>query len=507
LERWTPETVPIDATPGEQTTIQSFLTAHWGNVVPFGLDSGEQFRPPAPEPFLLVDAEYNLDAGTMTLDSGAVVDISPDLIGTIINPEFITQAERVVTASANLTDEQKLIAEFWEDGGGTSFPPGTWMTFGQFVSARDDHSLDQDVQQFFALGNAVFDAGIATWESKTAYDYTRPIRLIRELGELGLIGEFNSELGGYAIDAWVPGAGTQTILATEFLTYQTPGSDASPPFAEYTSGHSAFSTAGAEILRQFTGSDGFGASVTFVPGESRFEPGITPQQPLTLAWDTFSEAADEAGISRIYGGIHFNDGDLNGRTLGQEVGQAVWQKSQDLITPGLKLEGSNSDDDLLGSLNHDRIYGYQGNDTLYGNTGNDLIYGSQGDDILLGHGGMDVLLGEVGNDDLYGGISDDSLDGGAGDDTLYGDQGNDTLTGGVGSDRFILSQNNGIDAIADFEPGQDLIMLENGLTFEALRVTQQGESTVIQLDETTLVSLLGVDASLITVNDFIFLFS
>ncbi|MGB3534421.1 MAG: DUF6851 domain-containing protein [Microcoleaceae cyanobacterium] len=503
LERWTPENVPIDAAPGETQQVQSFLSAHWGDVIPFALDSGDQFRPQPPEPFLLVEAEYNLDAGTITLENGAVVEISPDLVGTVINPEFIAQADRVVTASADLTDEQKLIAEFWEDGGGTSFPPGTWMTFGQFVSARDNHSLDQDAQQFFALGNAVFDASIATWESKTAYDYTRPIRLIRELGELGLIGEFNPELGGYAIDAWVPGVGTQTILATEFLTYQTPGSDPSPPFAEYTSGHSAFSAAGAEILRQFTGSDIFGADVTFATGESRFEPGTTPQQTTILAWDTFSEAADEAGISRIYGGIHFDDGDLNGRILGQQVGQVVWQKSQDLITPGLNLEGSNNNDDLMGSPDNDRIYGYQGNDTLYGNTGNDLIYGSQGDDILLGHGGIDVLLGDQGDDDLYGGVGDDSLNGGMGDDTLYGDQGNDNLTGGVGGDRFILMSNNGTDTITDFESGQDLMVLENGLTFEALNITQQAEGTAIELGENILVILSGIDASLITVDDFI----
>lgn len=520
LERWTPERVPIDATPSEEVKIQSFLTAQWGDVIPFALESGDQFRPVAPQPFLLVEGEPNLDAGTITLENGAVVEISSELVGTVINPELITQAERVVEASANLTDEQKLIAEFWEDAGGTSFPPGTWMTFGQLVSARDDHSLDQDAQQFFALGNAVFDAGIATWEAKTAYDYTRPVRLIRELGELGLIGEFNPELGGYAIEAWVPGVGTQTILATEFLTYQTPGGDPSPPFSEYTSGHSAFSAAGAEILKQFSGSDVFGASVTFEPGESRFEPGITPQQTLTLEWETFSEAADEAGISRIYGGIHFDEGDLNSRTLGREVGQAVWQKTQGLITPGLKLEATNTDDDLIGSSSHDRIYGYFGNDTLYGEAGNDLSYGGQGDDVLLGHAGVDILLGDGGNDNLYGGLGDDSLNGGAGDDklrgdlgndilnggagddTLYSDSGNDTLTGGEGRDRFVLSNSNSANIITDFEPGQDLMVLDNGLSFEALNVTQQGDTTVIQLGEATLVTLAGINATLITAEDF-----
>ncbi len=154
--------------------------------------------------------------------------------------------------------------------------------------------------------------------TKTYYDYNRPVRTVRELGELGLIGEFNQDLGGFTIEAWAGyGEETQTILATDFLTYQTPGSDPSPPFAEYTSGHSAFSAAGAEILQLFTGSNEFGGSVTFEHGESRFEHGITPHETVTLEWETFTEAANEAGISRIYGGIHFEDGDLNGRQLGK----------------------------------------------------------------------------------------------------------------------------------------------------------------------------------------------
>ncbi len=334
MELWTPENVPIDAEPGEELRTQQFLTPHWGNVASFALSSGDEFRPEAPEPFLLVDGTVDLDEGTITLSDDSVVAISRDLIGTVINPAFISQAEEVVNLSADLTDEQKLIAEFWEDGGGTSFPPGTFMTFGQFVSARDNHTLDQDVQMFFALSNAVFDAGIATWEAKVAYDYTRPVRAIRELGEQGLIGEFDATLGGYAIDAWVPGQGTQTILATDFLTYQTPGADPSPPFAEYTSGHSAFSAAGATILELFTGSDDFGAFVTFSAGSSRFETEVTPAVETTLAWSTFSAAADEAGESRLYGGIHFTDGDINGRLLGENVGQSVWALTQFYITGG-----------------------------------------------------------------------------------------------------------------------------------------------------------------------------
>ena len=209
------------------------------------------------------------------------------------------------------------------------------MTFGQYVSARDDHTLDEDAQLFFMLGNAVCDAGIATWQAKSYYNYARPVRTIRELGKLGLIGEYDDSLGGYAINAWQPGVGTQKILATDFVTYQTPNSHPSPPFAEYTSGHSAFSAAAAEILRLTTGSDEFGASVTFKRGESRFEPDLTPEEEVTLKWSTFKEAADEAGRSRLYGGIHFTDGDLNGRTLGEQVGSAVYDQAQFYINGGV----------------------------------------------------------------------------------------------------------------------------------------------------------------------------
>ena len=335
LDLWTPEYVPID---DPNAPVQEFLTPQWGNVTPFALESGSQYRPSAPEPFLLIDGEVDLNAKSIVLADGTVLKTDRSLIGAVINPRFIEQTNRVIEYSSNLSDEQKLVAEFWEDGGGTSFPPGTWMTFGQFVSARDEHTLDDDVKLFFSLGNAVFDAGIATWETKTFYNYARPVRTIRALGELGLVGKFDSQLGGYAIESWQPGEGKKTILATDYLTYQTPGGDPSPPFAEYTSGHSAFSAAGAEVLQLYTGSDDFNADVSFEPGESRFEPNLTPEETVTLTWATFSEAADEAGISRLYGGIHFEDGDFNGRILGRQVGNTVFEKAQFYINGGAKTK-------------------------------------------------------------------------------------------------------------------------------------------------------------------------
>lgn len=557
IERWTPEAVPIDAEPGEEISTQSFLTPQWGNVTPFGLESGDQLRPDAPQPFLVagVEGEVNLEAKTITLADGTVLAISKDLIGTVINPGFIEQAEKVIEVSANLTDEQKLIAEFWEDGGGTSFPPGTWMTFGQFVSARDDHSLDTDAQLFFGLGNAVFDAGVATWEAKTAFDYARPVRAIRELGELGLVGEFDADLGGFAIDAYGgQGQGTQRILATDFITYQTPGGDPSPPFAEYTSGHSAFSASGAQILKLFTGSDSFEGSVTFDPGQSLFEPELTPGNETTLAWDTFSDAADEAGISRIYGAIHFDEGDLNGRTLGRQVGNTVLDQALYFINGGEavnSIEGTESRDILQGTKGDDRIVALGGQDIVLAGRGNDRVLGGDGQDIILGgrghdslsggHGrdfinggrGNDVVNGDAdrdtlrggrGNDRVSGGDGDDVLKGGRGDDILMGDtgrdritggrgqdllvggDGDDTLTGGHGQDAFVLSTGDGRDTISDFKVGTDLIGLVSGeLVFADLEIHQSGHNTQLGVASSgeELAILKGVRANHLTEDQFV----
>ena len=380
IARWTPENIPLD--PEDGIPEQSFLTPHWGEVDPFGLASGDALRPVAPEPFFLVDgATLDIPAKTITLADGTVLGVSRDLIGTVINPAFIEQAERVVDASANLTDAEKLTAEFWEDGGGTSFPPGTFMTFAQYVSARDDHDQGEDAALFLAMSNAQMDAGIATWEAKTYYDYARPVRVIRELGDLGLIGTYGTDEltgeAGHVIEAWGgPGQGTRTILAENFITYQTPGQHPSPPFAEYTSGHSSFSAAGAEILRLFSGSDAFGGSVTFQPGDSRFEPQTAPADPVTLAWDTFTRAADDAGLSRIYGGIHFDDGDLNGRALGRAVGREAFERAMAAIQG---IGDGKGDDALTGTWGDDVLAGLVGADTLTGGAGSDAIVFRAGD--------------------------------------------------------------------------------------------------------------------------------
>ena len=504
IEHWTPDLLVNSDAIDESFISQEFLTPQWGQVTPFALDSGAQFRPDAPQPFLLIDGEVDLEAKTITLEDGTILDITPELVGTVINPEFIAQAEEVIEYSVNLDDRGKITAEFWEDAGGTSFPPGTWMTFGQYVSARDDNTIDEDAQMFFSLGNAVFDAGIATWESKVYYDYTRPIAAVRTLGDLGLIGEYDSDLGGYAIEAYIEGEGKQTILATDFITYQTPNADFSPPFAEYTSGHSAFSAAGAEVLQEYTGSDYFGGEIAIYPGESRFEPGVTPEETTILQWNTFSEAADEAGISRIHGGIHFQEGDINGRELGREVGNAVLEQTQ------FYIDGGDINRDVeakiqYGTINPDLLIGTQANDAIDGLEHNDILYGLDGDDILYGNAGMDVIQGNDGNDSLYGGRDRDWLFGDRGDDLIDGSIGRDDIFSGEGSDRIVVRMGEGGDRLFDYSDSVDKFILADGLTYEDLRFDNFGTGIQITVDDTSenLLLVIGISADVLDESDFI----
>ena len=137
--------------------------------------------------------------------------------------------------------------------------------------------------------------------------------------------------GGQRIRAWAgPGKGTDEIDGADWLPYQR-ANFITPPFPEYVSGHSTFSAAAAEILRRFSGSDAFGASVTIGARSSLIEPGVTPRAAVTLSWATFTDAAAQAGLSRRYGGIHFESADVEGQRLGRAVAERVWRRGHELL--------------------------------------------------------------------------------------------------------------------------------------------------------------------------------
>src|SRR5437870_489606 len=235
---------PLTYFNGIKVVTPAFVGAQWYKVAPFALTSPDQFLP-----FISL--------------------YGPALYG---SPEYTKQAQELVDLSAHLTDEQKMIAEYWANGPHSELPPGHWDLFAQFVSARDHHTLDDDAKMFFALTNAILDAGIAAWDAKREFDSVRPVSAIPYLFQ------------GKTIRCWGgPGLGTVTADGSQWIPYQ-PSTFPTPPFAEFMSGHSAFSAAGAAILRLWTGSDRFGDSVTFPAGSSSIEPDVTPAAPVTLWW-------------------------------------------------------------------------------------------------------------------------------------------------------------------------------------------------------------------------------
>ena len=282
----------------------------------------------------------------------------------------------------NRADFARVVAEFWADGPDSETPPGHWNTIANEVSDErgpDLHiggvgeavdRLQWDVSLYFVLNGATHDAAVAAWGSKGYYDYVRPISMIRYMGGLGQssrpegpsydpdglplepdlvevvtedsvrAGERHAHLsehvGDVAVLSWrgrpddaqgdVGGVGW--ILAVEWVPYQLP-TFVTPSFAGYVSGHSTFSRAAAQVLARFTGDEFFPAGVgewRIASGSLEFEAG--PEDDIVLQWATYADAADQAGLSRLYGGIHVAADDLRGRVIGDECGRAAWEKAR-----------------------------------------------------------------------------------------------------------------------------------------------------------------------------------
>jgi hypothetical protein len=298
---WPP---PAGTCPGPNYAPQKALTPHWKNVRSFALDAPDQFMPPGPP--RLANGQYD--------------------------PKDI---ETALADTSNLTDAKKMTAEYWSDGAGSEFPPGHWAVIAQALSRKRGHSLDTDAKMFFVLGNALLDAGISAWSAKftlddpkTAgvdpWDFWRPITAIRTYyGDAGKM--INSWRGPYQGYGLVPAAQWRPYQANNVIT---------PPFPEYTSGHSTFSGAARVAIIAFTGTDSFSARVTIPAGSSTIEPrdpdkGIagTPAKNVVLSWKNLLDASDQAGMSRRYGGIHFYSGDMYGRLNGASVGYWVYDKA------------------------------------------------------------------------------------------------------------------------------------------------------------------------------------
>jgi len=271
-DRWQ----PLSGEGGAKPSFQVFYMPQWGRVKPFGLVSVLDVRPQA-----------------------APKSLRSDPAG------YILQAKDLVELTNNLSERQKVIAEYWElsQGPGTNFI--LWNQFAEFVTQRDHERLDDQVKLFFVLNNVMFDTSIAAWDAKRYWDSERPVTAISTLARM---------FHGYMFhDDWQP------YLPT-------------PPFPDFVSSHSAISASAAEVLKRFTRSDEFGFSYTRKAGVSGLEGKPGPTHDVVLRWATFTEAADESGMSRRYGGVHFEDADLEGRLLGRRVASISWTKAQEYMS-------------------------------------------------------------------------------------------------------------------------------------------------------------------------------
>ncbi|HEU5381777.1 MAG TPA: phosphoesterase [Ktedonobacteraceae bacterium] len=266
---------------------QQFGGAQWNKVLPFALSSSSQFLPMSGPP------------------------LAP-------SPDYLEQARQILRYSAGLTNVQKISAEYWANGPNQEQPPGHWILLAQFISQRARYTLDQNIKLFFILSNALLDTSIACWTIKRIYDSPYPLTVIHYL--------FRAQ----EVRAWAgPNRGTQQIDGTYWQPYQANGL-ITPPYPEYCSEHSSFSSAAAEILRRFTGNDRMNISYTQPAHSSQIEHSM-PAHDTTLSWHTFTQAADEAGLSGRYSGMHFIQSDLDGRALGRQVSAQVWLKAQEYI--------------------------------------------------------------------------------------------------------------------------------------------------------------------------------
>jgi hypothetical protein len=298
-----------DTTPPTYYALQRALTPQWGKVTPFSL---------APSQYRVSGPPRNAN-------------------GTCCSTTDIVTA---VNDTSNLSDSSKSRAEYWADGPKSEFPPGHTAVFAQALSRKKGHSLDTDVKLFFLVGNAMMDASIAAWYQKflgtwlgttSKYDFVRPITAIREYYKAQGITTIPNAWRG-------PNQGFGDVPTEQWLPYQALNV-VTPAFPEYVSGHSTFTAAGATMLSTFNGSDTFGGSVTITAHSSKYESN-TPATDVTLTWPTFSDASNDAGMSRRWGGIHFQTGDFHGRGLGRQVALKVWGTGQNYIQGYIGKPGS-----------------------------------------------------------------------------------------------------------------------------------------------------------------------
>ena len=309
-------------------------------------------------------------------------------------------------------DFTRVLAEFWADGPDSETPPGHWFTVMNHANDQPEmerrwrgssevmDTLAWDVMGYFAMGGAMHDAAISAWSVKGWYDYVRPVSAIRWMADQGqssdpeaphyhpagiplvdgiielitdddpveLKGADGAWVGQVKMKSWrgpsavaIPAtdmAGVGWIRAANWWPYQRP-TFVTPPFAGYVSGHSTFSRAAAEVLTLMTGDAYFPGGMGVFPVEAHeflvFEDG--PSMSFDLQWATYRDAADQSGLSRIWGGIHPPLDDFPGRAMGEAIGIEAFLFAEAIARPLAGWDGNEGDllGDCPGDFNFDGL--------------------------------------------------------------------------------------------------------------------------------------------------------
>lgn len=313
-DRWQPICVPVEI-GSEVCEPQEFLGPLADIMHMYAIADPEDLTPPGPP--LLKDGDED---------------------------EWQKQARQVLEFSGNLNDSNKIIAEHWADGPDTTLPPGHMFYIALGATEKQGLTPFDTAKVLFLVGAALNDAGVVSWASKLKFDFTRPLQMIQ------------CGFGGSYVEAWTaPYRGVGTIDAAFWQPYQAE-TFVTPGFAGYVSGHSTFSAAAAGALIKFFGTSEYLAPkcIKYEEGSSLFEgkiiegeenhiPGVTdvsnqgprtvgyvPATDVVLCWETFEEAAEESGISRLHGGIHIIADHIDGNEMGFKIASAVYDKAQKL---------------------------------------------------------------------------------------------------------------------------------------------------------------------------------
>jgi hypothetical protein len=325
-----------------------------------------------------------IQAGSeLTPDDGVTMDASPGVYGnnSLDGIDGHGHGNNPVTGQpyppnvVKRGDYARTSAEFWADGPTSETPPGHWNVLANGVAdnpltvkkiggtgpAVDD--LEWDVKVYFAVNAAVHEAGCAAWSLKRYYDGWRPLSAIRYMGSLGQSSDSSKasyhsnglplipnlielvtpataapggkheglDVGKIALLGW-PGQPEDPVNvhqgviwehADAWIPYQRTNF-VTPAFPGFISGHSTFSRAAAEVLASITGSPYFpGGLGTYTVTKLGFEQG--PSAAVQFQWASYYDAADQAGLSRIWGGIHPPVDNIWGRRVGSMAGKGVWE--------------------------------------------------------------------------------------------------------------------------------------------------------------------------------------